>query len=571
MVSRLAAEIDDRLAGGRVRSLSADKAHLRLACHRRGSDLVLEASLDPQAPAVAVVPSRDGRDENGPLDWAGGVAPLMRGSTIEAVRAVPNDRIIHVDLRSRSAFGVPSRHRLVLELEPLKVNALVLRPDGDRHHILAAARSVEGREGARDVMVGRIYVPPPPRRETLDELRFIEDAERLEAIDVRGAARLLAAFDVRCTQPLAREAAERVAAREGIVAGERGRALLDAWRALLDAVAAASADRASPVYAWMRAGPGSMCHLVRLTWPPGTPRVVASCNECCVEEMADAGRNRLLPRLNALRRKLATLLRRCDAEAAKLGQARAAASEADRLRIAGDMIYAYLPEIPARADHFVAPDGVRIDLDPLLTAKENAAAYFRRFKKARSGLPRVTARLAVLAASRERWDQLLWDLDRAEASPTDAFGEICGDVEEALGEGPRGRAARRARGAAPPRTVALGDGATAYVGRSSKDNDRVTFSVGGPDDWWFHARGVPGAHVIVKSTGRESPTDEQIVAAAQIAAGESRAAESTKADVDYTQRKHVQKRAGQRAGLVTYTDFRTVRVAPKPLPRDDQM
>ncbi|MFI5389192.1 MAG: NFACT RNA binding domain-containing protein, partial [Candidatus Eremiobacterales bacterium] len=101
------------------------------------------------------------------------------------------------------------------------------------------------------------------------------------------------------------------------------------------------------------------------------------------------------------------------------------------------------------------------------------------------------------------------------------------------------------------------------VGRSPKDNERVTFTVGAPNDLWFHARGVPGAHVILKLPDpRDRPTDEQIVAAAALAAGQSRAAAASKVEVDYTQRKHVRKQGGGRPGLVWYTDFRTVLVEP---------
>ncbi|MBV8461314.1 MAG: DUF814 domain-containing protein, partial [Candidatus Eremiobacteraeota bacterium] len=112
------------------------------------------------------------------------------------------------------------------------------------------------------------------------------------------------------------------------------------------------------------------------------------------------------------------------------------------------------------------------------------------------------------------------------------------------------------------RTVPLPGGAIAFVGRSPKDNERLTFSVAGPNDYWFHVRGVPGAHVIVKTQGREL-APEQIEAAAAVAAGHSRAVGATSVEVDYTRRKHVRRQAAGRPGLVFYTDFNTVRVRPQ--------
>ena len=92
----------------------------------------------------------------------------------------------------------------------------------------------------------------------------------------------------------------------------------------------------------------------------------------------------------------------------------------------------------------------------------------------------------------------------------------------------------------------------------------MTFSAGKPDDLWFHARGIPGAHVILKlSNAREQPSAEQVMAAAALAAGQSRAADAAKVEVDYTRRKHVRKQGGGRTGLVWYTDFKTVIVAPR--------
>jgi predicted ribosome quality control (RQC) complex YloA/Tae2 family protein len=113
-------------------------------------------------------------------------------------------------------------------------------------------------------------------------------------------------------------------------------------------------------------------------------------------------------------------------------------------------------------------------------------------------------------------------------------------------------------------TLELPGGAIAHVGRSPKDNERVTFNAARPDDYWFHARGIPGAHVVLKlAHAGEAPTDEQIEMAAALAAGASRASNAAKVEVDYTQRKHVRRQGKGATGLVWYTDFKTVLVTPK--------
>ena len=561
LVARLAAELRDALAGARVRNVSAADG-LRLSCYRRGAATLVRATLGPGGPLIGLRADPGAENENVAGGWAGGVAPLLRGCTVESVQAVPDDRIIFLDLVSRSAFGVPARHRIAFELEPNKANILVLRPsDDDRWQILAAVKEIDGAEGARSIRIGERYEQPPARSARLDADGFASAVAALDDPQPRALARLLGEFDVTCSPPLARECVERAQEAEG--ARSSPRRLLDAWTSLRPVVEAAVADIGSPVHAWS-AGPGlDVVHLVALSWPPGRHERFATLSEACALEQSSADRRRAAPGVDALRKRLATMIARCDTEVASLEAARRRAAEAERLRVAGDAIYAYLADIPPRADSFATPDGERIDLDPALTAKENAAAYFRRFKKAKSGLPRIAQRLGVLARNRAFWESLAWELERAAGDEAATLGAVADEIAESIGKG-RPAPRRATRRALATRTVELPDGATAHVGRSPKDNERVTFTVGAPNDLWFHARGIPGAHVILKlRDGRARASDAQIAAAAALAAGQSRAAEAGKVEVDYTERKHVRRQGGGRPGLVWYTDFKTVLVEPR--------
>jgi predicted ribosome quality control (RQC) complex YloA/Tae2 family protein len=104
------------------------------------------------------------------------------------------------------------------------------------------------------------------------------------------------------------------------------------------------------------------------------------------------------------------------------------------------------------------------------------------------------------------------------------------------------------------------------VGRSARENDRITFHEAGSEDLWFHARGLAGAHVILKTDGR--PTEASIRAAAQTAAYYSEGRGSGQVAVDVVERKHVRKPRGAPPGAVTYTAERTLLVAPVLPPPD---
>jgi predicted ribosome quality control (RQC) complex YloA/Tae2 family protein len=110
--------------------------------------------------------------------------------------------------------------------------------------------------------------------------------------------------------------------------------------------------------------------------------------------------------------------------------------------------------------------------------------------------------------------------------------------------------------------VPLGDGWEALVGSSAQGNATVTFELARPDDLWLHARGVPGAHVILR--GRGNPPEHVLERAAQVTAWHSAARSSGQVEVDVTQRRAVKKIPGAQVGLVRYSNERTLRVEARP-------
>jgi predicted ribosome quality control (RQC) complex YloA/Tae2 family protein len=107
------------------------------------------------------------------------------------------------------------------------------------------------------------------------------------------------------------------------------------------------------------------------------------------------------------------------------------------------------------------------------------------------------------------------------------------------------------------------DGIQILVGRTGKQNHRLTFKLAAPEDFWFHALGCPGAHVVARNDERRKrPPRATLEEAAALAAWYSEARESTQADVQWTRRKYVRRPRGARAGAVLLKRFETVRVKP---------
>ena len=93
-----------------------------------------------------------------------------------------------------------------------------------------------------------------------------------------------------------------------------------------------------------------------------------------------------------------------------------------------------------------------------------------------------------------------------------------------------------------------------YVGKNNFQNDQLTFQTASANDWWFHAKDIPGSHVIVKAEGCELP-DRTFEEAASLAAHYSKSEGSKKVEVQYTQRKNLKKPPAARPGFVVFHTY----------------
>ena len=105
------------------------------------------------------------------------------------------------------------------------------------------------------------------------------------------------------------------------------------------------------------------------------------------------------------------------------------------------------------------------------------------------------------------------------------------------------------------------DGTVIEVGKNSLQNDRLTLHARGGETW-LHAQGIPGSHVLIRT--ESEPSDETLLYAAKLAAYFSKGRNHPQLPVDYTRRKYVKKSANAPAGLVTYTNFKTLIIGLTP-------
>jgi len=214
------------------------------------------------------------------------------------------------------------------------------------------------------------------------------------------------------------------------------------------------------------------------------------------------------------------------------------------------------------------PDGrqIAIPAPPGKSLAQVADDLFRLQRRSRRGLAAAGARAEALSQRVSRLEALL----SAHALALDPAGADSLEHEmrrEGLPVGLTGptRSARAAARVTSPklagvRMVTSADGWTILVGRTSRDNDRLTFKIAAPDDFWLHAAGAHGAHVVIRNPDRaHAAPAATLTEAAGLALWFSDARQEAAAEVHWTRRKYVRRAKGGPPGRVVLKRFETVR------------
>jgi predicted ribosome quality control (RQC) complex YloA/Tae2 family protein len=269
----------------------------------------------------------------------------------------------------------------------------------------------------------------------------------------------------------------------------------------------------------------------------------------------------------ALRRALDTATRRRDNLARDLDKA----DRGDEARKNGETLAIHLHALNQGPDEVVLVDaeGVErtITLDSSHTPVENMEAYFKQARKADRGRETIAERLENASERVEKLKSLDTELTGLLDSADDPLATVPEWREsnaDLLGEAPRpGMKRRVAEVTLPFRRYRLDDRWDVWVGRHNKENDTLTHKASSPDDWWFHAQGVAGSHVILRTGGQPDQVPRSVLAkAASIAAYHSKARTSGLAPVVYTLRKYVRKPRKSPAGTASCIREKSLMVEP---------
>lgn len=218
----------------------------------------------------------------------------------------------------------------------------------------------------------------------------------------------------------------------------------------------------------------------------------------------------------------------------------------------------------------IPPEVVRVEIDKALTPKENCERYFKRARKGKKALEVLSQRIPETQEELEYISGLVYELECVTTwqELEELKGELveggymkktsleAGMVKEAVIEK-----------AEPVRRYLSSEGFEVLCGKSGTGNDLIVRKYAAKEDIWFHVKGLPGSHILIKVAGRAGElTKKTIEEAASLAAFHSKGREAGKVEVIYAEARHVKKPKGAKPGLVTVSEFKSVYVRPAEMP-----
>ena len=242
------------------------------------------------------------------------------------------------------------------------------------------------------------------------------------------------------------------------------------------------------------------------------------------------------------------------------------AEKKDKYRVYGELltVYGYSAEPGAEkitVNDYNSGKDVTITLDPTLTPAQNAKKYFDKYTKLKRTAEALEEQMKETKEAIDQLESIQTALEIAQKE------EDLTQIKQELAESgyikshPTGKNGRKEKITSRPFHYLSSDGFDIYVGKNNLQNDELTFKTANGGDWWFHAKKIPGSHVVLITGGKEVP-DRAFEEAAALAAFYSKGKVQEKVEIDYVQRKEVKKPGGAKPGFVVYYTNYSMAIAP---------
>ena len=460
----------------------------------------------------------------------------LQGALIESIEQVENDRIVEMTVSNKNEIGDHIQATLIIEIMGKHSNILLV--DKSSHKILEVIKHVGFSQNSyRTLLPGSTYIAPPST-ESLNPFT-IKDEKLFEILQTQEttAKHLQSLF-----QGLGRDTANEL---ENILVSDK----LSTFRNFFN-------QETKPCLTETSFSPAPFANQV------GEPFTSLS-NLLDTYYKDKAERDRVKQQASELIRRVENELQKNRHKLKKQEKELLATDNAEEFRQKGELLTTFLHQVPndqdqVILDNYYTNQPITIALDKALTPNQNAQRYFKRYQKLKEAVKYLTDLIEETKATILYLESVETVLNQA------GLEEIAEIREELIQTGfIRRRQREKIQKRKKPEQYLASDGKTIiYVGRNNLQNEELTFKMARKEELWFHAKDIPGSHVVI--SGNLDPSDEVKTDAAELAAYFSQGRLSNLVQVDMIEVKKLNKPTGGKPGFVTYTGQKTLRVTPDP-------
>ena len=535
-ISALVAEFNDKLLNGRLYKIAQTESDELLLTIKNGKNQYrLLISANASLPLIYLT------DKNKPAPLtAPNFCMLLRkhinNGRIISITQPGLERIVDFEIQHLDELGDIKTKHLIIELMGKHSNILLV--DKSSHKILEVIKHVGFSQNSyRTLLPGSSYIAPPST-ESLNPFT-VKDEKLFEILQTQEltAKNLQSLF-----QGLGRDTANEL---ENILVSDKLSTFRNFFR-----------QETKPCLTETSFSPVPFANRV------GEP--FASLSDLLDTYYKDkAERDRVKQQASELIRRVENELQKNRHKLKKQEKELLATDNAEEFRQKGELLTTFLHQVPNDQDQVVLDNyytnqPITIALDKALTPSQNAQRYFKRYQKLKEAVKYLTELIEETKATILYLESVETVLNQA------GLEEIAEIREELIQTGfIRRRQREKIQKRKKPEQYLASDGKTIiYVGRNNLQNEELTFKIARKEELWFHAKNIPGSHVVI--SGNLNPSDEVKTDAAELAAYFSKGRLSNLVQVDMIEVKKLNKPTGGKPGFVTYTGQKTLRVTPDP-------
>lgn len=529
----LTKELQDELLYGRIQKVNQPFEHelvLTIRNNRKNYKMLLSAH--PVFGRLQITKT-DFQNPQTPNTFTMIMRKYLQGAVIENITQIENDRVLEIAFSNKNEIGDNIKVTLVVEIMGKHSNIILI--DKAESKIIESIKHIGFSQNSyRTILPGSTYIAPP---KTDAKNPFTVSDEKL--FEILQTEDLAPRHLQKLFQGLGRDTAENLAAQ---LSNDK----LKQFRAFFARpVQPNMTDKSFAAVPFDKSGQtfDSLSELLDVFYQD------------------KAERDRVNQQSSDLIHRVQTELDKNIKKLAKQEKELAATENAEEFRQKGELLTTYLSMVPnnqdqVELDNYYTNEKITIALDKSLTPNQNAQRYFKKYQKLKEAVKHLTGLI-------EETKHTITYLESVETALSHASISDIEDIREELVE--TGFVKRRTRDKRhkrkKPEQYLASDGKTIImVGRNNLQNDELTFKMAKKGELWFHAKDIPGSHVLIKDN--LNPSDEVKTDAAELAAYYSKARLSNLIQVDMIEAKKLNKPTGAKPGFVTYTGQKTLRVTP---------